>query len=470
MADARYALEPDRKVLEKMTRAVGDFVVDQVATLGEQPSFDLDGADAVRASFREPVPEEATHLEAILERLRPAIAKSYNTAGPGYLAYIPGGGVYAAALAALVAAATNRYVGVTQAAPALAQIEETAGRWLCDLMGLPPAARGLLTSGGSLSNFSAIVTARHERLGEDLAGGTIYFSEETHHCIAKAARLAGFPRGALRPLPTDERFRLRTDILEEAVRADRADGLRPFLVVANVGTTNTGAIDPLPEVRRVADGYGLWAHADAAYGGFFRLAESGEALLRGVEGFDSITLDPHKGLFMPYGLGALLVRDGEALARAHRESAHYVQDLAGEGSLGVADLSPELSRDFRGLRLWLPLQLHGLAAFRAQLTEKLALARWAHEELRQDPHLEVLDAPQLSIVAFRLRAAENEAEHLSLELLRRVNERRRVFLSSTRLRGRYALRICVLSFRTHEEHVREAVGALREEARALLAG
>jgi aromatic-L-amino-acid decarboxylase len=468
MNDRRYPLEPEPAELEEMTREVADFVVDQVATLAEQPSFDLDDVDSVRASFREPVPQQGRSLAAILGRLRPAIAKSYNTAGPGYLAYIPGGGVYASALAELVAAATNRYVGVAQPAPALAQIEETAGRWLCDLMGLPAGARGLLTSGGSLSNFSAIVTARHERLGDDATGGVLYFSEETHYCVAKAARLAGFPRSALRPLPTDERFRLMAGTLEEAIRADRAAGLRPFLVVANVGTTNTGAVDPLEEVRRVARENGLWAHADAAYGGFFRLAEGGERRLRGIEEYDSVTLDPHKGLFLPYGLGALLVRDGAALARAHRESAHYVQDVTEDGSLGFADLSPELSRDFRGLRLWLPMQLHGLGPFRDQLTEKLALARWAYDELRQDERFEVLDEPQLSIVAFRLRAPEYAAERLGPELLRRVNERRRVFLSSTRLRGRYALRICVLSFRTHEDRVRDAVTALREEARALL--
>ena len=451
-----------------MTRAVAQFVVDQVATLGEQPSFDLDGADAVRASFCEPVPQQGTSLEALLERLRPAIAKTYNTAGPGYLAYVPGGGVYAAALAELVAAATNRYVGVSPPAPALAQIEETAGRWLCDLMGLPAGARGLLTSGGSLSNFSAIVTARHERLGDDAAGGVLYFSEETHYCVAKAARLAGFPRSALRALPVDERFRLRPDVLEASIAADRGAGLRPFLVVANAGTTNTGAVDPLEDVRRVARENGLWAPRRCRLRRLLPSRRGRRAAAAWPGGVRLVTLDPHKGLFMPYGLGALLVRDGAALARAHRESAHYVQDVTDDGSLGFADLSPELSRDFRGLRLWLPLQLHGLAPFREQLTEKLALARWAYEELRQDERFEVLDEPQLSVVAFRLRAPEYAAERLGPELLRRVNERRRVFLSSTRLRGRYALRICVLSFRTHEDRVRDAVTALREEARALL--
>jgi len=463
-----FPLEPSAEELEVQTRAVADFVLSQLRGLAAQPSFDTEDAEAVQAAFDEPPPEQPTPLPALLARLAPAIAKSYNTAGPGYLAYIPGGGVYAAALADFVACAVNRYVGVAQAAPALAQIEETATSWLGRLMGLPAGARGILTSGGSLSTLAAVVTARHARLGEDFQDGVLYFSEETHYCVPKAARLAGFPRRGLRALPTDSRLRLEPAALDAAIREDRAHGRRPFLVVANVGTTNTGAIDPLPQILAVARAHGLWVHADAAYGGFFRLAPGGEDLLRGIEACDSITLDPHKGLFLPYGLGALLVRDGDALASVHREGASYVQDVTRSGALGFADVSPELSRDFRGLRLWLPLMLHGLPAFREQLQEKLALARWAHAELASDGHFELLDEPQLSVVAFRLRAPAEAADRLGPELLERVNARRRVFLSSTRIHGRYALRICVLSFRTHEERVRDAVLALRQEARALL--
>jgi aromatic-L-amino-acid decarboxylase len=447
---------------------VADFVLAQLGGLAEAPSFDLEGTEPLRASFVEGPPEQPTPLAPLLERLKPAIAKSYNTAGPGYLAYIPGGGVYAAALADFVACAVNRYMGVAQAAPALAQIEETSVAWLCRLMGLPAGARGILTSGGSLSSLSAVVTARHERLGETFQDGVLYFSEETHYCVPKAARLAGFPRASLRALPTDARSRLQPLALAEAIREDRARGLRPFMVVANVGTTNTGAIDPLPQLLDVARQHGLWVHADAAYGGFFRLASAGFPLLAGIEECDSITLDPHKGLFLPYGLGALLVRDGNALANVHREGASYVQDVTRDGSLGFADLSPELSRDFRGLRLWLPLMLHGLGAFREQLDEKLALARWAYRELASDPRFELEGEPQLSVVAFRLRAPAQEADRLGPELLRRVNDKKRVFLSSTRLRGRYALRLCVLSFRTHAERVADAVAALRQEAAALL--
>lgn len=453
--------------MEELTAAVARFAIEHVSTLAAQPASDAQNAEPLLAALREDVPEDGLPLAEILERLRPAIARSFNTAGPGYLAFIPGGGIYAAALADFLACATNRYVGVRYAAPALVQIEETVLRWLADLMGYPEASRGVLTSGGSLSNLAAIVTARAARLHEDeLARGVLYVSEETHRCVAKAARIAGLPARNLRLVAADARFRMRPEALETEVRADHARGLRPFLVVPSVGTTNTGAIDPLPEILDVARRHELWVHADAAYGGFFRLAEGGEALMPRLRECDSITLDPHKGLFLPYGTGCLLVRDGEALRRAHADTADYLQDVVGEEP-GFNDLSPELSRDFRGLRLWLPILLHGLRPFREALTEKLALARWAYDQLRADGRFLLLDEPQLSVVAFRLKGEGEQADVRNAELLRRVNARGRVFLSSTRMGGRYLLRICVLSFRTHADRVRDAVEALRAEAGAL---
>lgn len=465
-----YPLEPDRGTLRELTEAVSRFVVDHVASLEHQPSNDLDGAELIRRGFRGPAPEGGRPLGEILERLGPAVAKSFNTAAPGYLAFIPGGGIYAAALADFVACAVNRYVGVRVAAPALVQIEETAVRWMADLMGYPAGASGILTSGGSLSNLSAIVTARAARLHEDeLARGILYVSEETHRCVAKAARIAGFPARNVRLVPADARYRMLPDALETEVRADHARGLRPFLVVPSVGTTNTGAIDPLPAILEVARRHGLWVHGDAAYGGFFRIVKDGARLMPGLEECDSITLDPHKGLFLPYGTGCLLVRDGGALLRAHADSAHYLQDVASDDGPGFNDLSPELSRDFRGLRLWLPIQLHGLGPFRDALQEKLELTREAYDELRRDERFLILDEPQLSVIAFRLKGEGGEADARNEELLRRVNARRRVFLSSTRLGGRYVLRICVLSFRTHADRMKDAVEALREEAAALQA-
>ncbi|MBI5836708.1 MAG: aminotransferase class V-fold PLP-dependent enzyme [Candidatus Eisenbacteria bacterium] len=463
-----WPLEPDPEALRRMIDACADYVVDHVATLPEQHAGDTDGAAALAATFREPVPETGRALEEILARLKPAVLKSFNTAGPGYLAFIPGGGLPTVALADFIGLVANRYVGMVAPSPALARIEATAIEWLAAIMGYGPGSGGILTSGGSLSNLSAVVAARAAKLPEDFLHGTLYISGEAHNSVQKAARTAGFPERCIRRVPTDARLRMRADELEKLVVADRAAGLRPFLVVANVGSTNTGAIDPLPSILEVASRHDLWVHADAAYGGFFRIAPGGEALMPGIERCDSITLDPHKGLFFPYGTGCLLVRERESLRRPYRVAGAYLQDITGGDEPNFSDISPELSREFRGLRVWLPLQLHGLEPFRRQLGEKLELTRWAYGQLKDDPHFEMLDEPQMSVVAFSVRAPGRDQAALGAEILRRVNARGRVYLSSTSIAGRYVLRICVLSFRTHIERVRDAVESLKEEARGLL--
>jgi aromatic-L-amino-acid/L-tryptophan decarboxylase len=461
-----HPLEPSASALLEMTELAVKHVREYVLSLAEQPSFDLDGVEEALIPFLEPAPEAGRRLDELLPRVFAAAKKGFNTAGPGYLAFIPGGGLYAAAVADYVSLALNRYVGVNVAAPLLAQIERTSIGWLGGMMGYPASARGLLTSGGSMSNLVALVAARTAKLGEDILRGTVYASRETHLSVTKAARFAGIPARNVRSLPVDARLRLDVGALERAIDEDRARGLRPFFVVANVGTTNTGAIDPVEPILDVARRSGLWVHADAAYGGFFRLVPGYDAPMRGIDRCDSITLDPHKGLFLPYGTGCLLVRDVGALRDAHAGEADYLREVAAEGDEpNFADTSPELSREFRGLRLWLPLALYGVGAFRAELAEKLALARAAYEALRDDGRFEIVDEPQLSVVAFRLRASDE----VNRELLRRVNARRRVFLSSTTLSGKLVLRICVLSFRTHEERVQHAVRALREEATGLLA-
>jgi len=466
-SEIRWPLEPIPAELRAWIDHCAEYVVEHIGSLASQPSWDLEGAEALAASFTGPPPEDGAPFEQLLARLGPAVGKSFNTAGPGYLAFIPGGGLPAAALADFVACAVNRYVGVHAAAPVLARIESLTVDWLARMMGYPTTAGGVLTTGGSLSNLIAIVTARVAKLPESFLDGTLYISEECHVSVSKAARIAGFPERAIRRIAVDERYRLVPEALEAAVEEDQRRGLRPFLVVPSVGTTSTGAVDPLPAILDVARRHDLWVHADAAYGGFFRLAPGGESRMPGLERCDSITLDPHKGLFLPYGTGCLLVREPGALLAAHRGGAGYLQDVApGTGRVNFSDLSPELSRDFRGLRLWLPIMLHGLGAFREQLGEKLALARWAYDELKAETRLALLDEPQLSIVAFAWRDAA-DTNRLGAELQRRVNARRRVFLSSTTIGGRFVLRICVLSFRTHRDRVEEAVAAIREEAAAL---
>jgi aromatic-L-amino-acid decarboxylase len=466
MNEADRTLELSSEELRRLIEAATERILAYIESLPRQPSASPEGGADLARSLREPLPETgrpaAELLDLLFDRIIP---KGFNTAGPGYLAYIPGGGIPHAAVADLIADATNRYVGVFAAAPGLAQIETNVVSWFSQIVGYPATARGILTTGGSLANFSAVVTARRERLPEDFLSGTIYASDQVHHSIQKAAMLAGFPEGNVREIPSDERFRIRVAELSRAVAADRAAGKTPFLVAGNAGSVNTGAVDDLAALADLAARERLWFHVDGAYGGFFLLTERGRAAMAGAERSDSITLDPHKSLFLPYGMGSLLVRDGDALKRAHALSAVYLPSMQEDPDLvDFNQISPELSRSWRGLRVWLPIKMHGIAPFRRNLDEKLDLAAWAAGQLREIPGIEILAEPQLSIVAFRLwgKGLDQEAvNRLNRDLMDRINRRKRIYLTGTMLGDRFAIRICVLSFRTHADRMREGLEDIR---------
>jgi len=447
-------------------RALLDLVAGPLAEfvdgLPDQPAHDLEGAEDLSRQLIESMPERPVDPQELVRFLfTRAVPKGFNTAGPGYLAYIPGGGVLHATIGDLIGAVSNRYTGVWIPAPLLVQLESNVVRWFCEIVGYPTEARGVLTTGGSLANLSAIITARREKLPRDFLDGTLYVSDQVHHSVEKAAVLAGFPPENVRSVPSDERFRMRSDRLEKMIEGDRADGMMPFLVVASAGTVNTGAVDDLQAVGAVAERHGLWFHVDGAYGGFFLLAERGRQAMRGVQRADSVTLDPHKGLFMPYGVGALLVRDGEALRRAHTVRAAYMPEMQHDPDFwDFCELSPELSRNNRGLGVLLSLKLVGASQFRRYLDEKLDLAQWAADRLRTIDGIEIVAEPQLSIVAFRLRRRgldEDGVNALNRRLLESINGRKRVFLTGTTLAGRFVIRICVLSFRTHRDRMEMAV-------------
>jgi aromatic-L-amino-acid/L-tryptophan decarboxylase len=473
-------LEPDDEQWRALAGAVVDHLGGVLADLPDAAPADLSDPRALLADpeLRRPPPEHGRPLADLLAVVDRAAGAGLNPASPGYLAFVPGSGLVTAGLAGLIGDVLNRYTGLAAPAPGLVALEVDLLRWLADLLGLPPSAGGLLTSGGSVATLSALVTARHDRLGEDFLAGTLYVTDQVHHAVVKAARLAGFPARAVRVVDTDAGLRMDLAALATAVADDRAAGRVPFCVVASAGTTNTGAVDPLPGIAELCRREGLWLHVDGAYGGAFALTERGRRALDGVEHADSVVLDPHKGLFLPFGTGALLVRDVAALRAAHSgdDSAHgaadYLRDLDELELPDFAALGPELTRGTRGLRLWLPLHLHGVAAFRAALDEKLDLAAAAYDALRDVEALTVLGPPELSTVAFRCAgtAAGEVVDARTAELLRRVNAERRVFLSSTRVRGRLLARISVLNHRTDRARVDEAVAAVRRHAREIAAG
>lgn len=470
-------LELHGESLRDLLAAVTSRVQTWIDRVGDRPAAGEADPEALRAALDEPLPETGRDLEGLLERLFVDVpASGFHTAGPGFMAYIPGGGLPQSAAADLIAGTLNRYATVRAASPGMAAIEAVVVRWLCELVGYRAGALGTLTSGGSLATFSAVVAAREDRLGEDLAGARLYMADQAHGCVPRAARLAGLPRSALCTLPTSAAtgWRLQPQALADAIARDRAAGRRPFMVVASAGTVNTGAVDDLVALSELCAAQDLWLHVDAAYGGCFVLTERGRARLAGIERADSIVLDPHKGFFLPYGTGALLVKDGAALYRAHRTSADYLpamdDDLA---RLDPCQLSPELSRAARGVRLWLPLQLHGASAFRAALDEKLDLAAWAAEQLAARSQIDLIAPPELSLLAFRWTppgVTGDALDALNVRLLEAINARGRVHLSGTKVDGRFVLRICVLSVRTHAAQLRMAIEDLDQALAALEPG
>ncbi|WP_198029913.1 pyridoxal phosphate-dependent decarboxylase family protein [Christiangramia salexigens] len=418
------------------------------------------------------ISEEATSLDRLLEgNSRHLNTTGINPASGGHMGYIPGGGLYPSALGDYIAAVNNRYAGVFFAAPGAVRLENMLLRWMCRLMGFPENSAGNLTSGGSIANLMAMVTAReaHKLKARDFDKAVIYLSEQAHHSIQKAIRIAGLSEAHLRYIALDEDLRLSAAELEKAIIKDKKDGLIPFFINASLGTTNTGAIDPIQSIAEIAERYDLWFHIDAAYGGFFKLVSELETKFKGVEKADSITLDPHKSLFLPFGTGAILVKNKQALLKVHHYMADYMQDTADANEeISPADISPELTKHFRGMRLWLPLKLFGLRPFRAALEEKLYLARYFHEEIGKIDGFQVGPNPELSVAMVRFVPQNGSANDFNNRLLEEVRKDGRIFLSSTSINGVFWIRVAVLAYRTHLDKIELLLGILKEKKENLV--
>lgn len=464
LQQAAAPLEPDagaREALAGLTVAHAQAFMDALA---DGPSY-APWTEAEAVALAAPFPETGRDPETVLAEFDQCVARpGITTASGRFTGYIPGGGLFHAALGDFLAAATNKYSGFAPAAPGAVRLENAVATWLARVIGMPEGAAGVLTSGGSMANLTAIVAAR-EAADPD-GGGAVYLTAFAHHCIDKALRIAGRARSPRRVIATDARHRMRADALAAALERDRADGIRPWLIVASAGTVDTGAVDPLPEIAALAAEHRAWLHVDGAYGGLFMLCEEGRAALDGIEQADSAALDPHKTLFLPYGTGAVVLREGRKLFDAFSASADYIQEFAANDvGPSPANLSPELTRHFRALRLWLPLQLAGVAAFRAAQSEKIGLARYFHARLSELPEWAAGPPPDLSVVAFRYRGSNAFNDRL----LERLQQDGRVFLSGTKINGETWLRCAILSFRTHLAHIDETIDVLARTAAALQA-
>jgi aromatic-L-amino-acid decarboxylase len=468
------ALEHSPDEMRAMAEAVIVRAIDHIATLPDRPACGDVHAAAFCRTLVEPAPDDPAPLETLLAQVfDECVPRSFTASGPGYLAYIPGGGIYAAALADFIADTTNRYTGIWQAAPALVQLEANALDWLREWMEFPPEARGLFTTGGSSATFNGILCARERHLGAEIRRGVLYTSDQAHHSVLKAAKLAGVMPDRVRAIACDDRYRLPIEPLRDAIHRDRHAGLVPFAIVSSAGTTNTGAVDPLDAIADLAAAEGLWHHVDGAYGAFFQWCEDTRPALRGLSRADSLTLDPHKGMFLPYGTGALLVRDGAALRAAHEATADYLPAMPHPSEFyDPSQHGPDLSRGFPGLRVWLSVKLHGAAAFRSAIAEKRRLAVEAAGRIATLPGIVMDAAPVLSLFAFHLTwpgATLDDENAATRELMDAATRRGRVMITGAMARGRYVGRVCVLSFRTHRVHIDALVEDVDEAARAIVA-
>lgn len=371
-----------------------------------------------------------------------------NAASGKHLGYIPGGGIFTSAIADFIAAVTNPYASVYYASPGAAVIENEVVNWLKRVFSFPETAVGNLASGGSVSTIIAFTAARdkHGVKSDKIKNSVVYLSKQVHHAAQKALRIIGLEDVIIRYIPLDDRHRVNIAELKSIVVADVSGGLNPFLLVGTAGPTDTGAVDPLDELAALAEHYKMWFHVDAAYGGFFILTTKKE-LFKGIEKAASLIVDPHKGLFIPYGLGAVLIKDREAVLHSYQYAANYMQDAAADELVNSpSNLSPELTKHFRGLRLWLPLQIHGIEPFIACLEEKLLLVKYFRNKLEENG-FKVGPEPDLSISYFWY-PFKNDADKKNKQLIDEIHKDGDVFFSSSVISGRFVIRIAILSFRT----------------------
>ncbi|HBB88057.1 MAG TPA: pyridoxal-dependent decarboxylase [Blastocatellia bacterium] len=486
------SLDISPEELRELSSRVNELVLEYFSEVSDLPVFpETFGGDTL-AQVGTTMPAEGVSVERLINDCRTIIKNSRHNGHPRFFGYVASPSTPAGAFADLIASALNSNVTSWRSGPAATEIERTVVRWLGSLIGYGEDVRGLLTSGGSMANMTALLIAQRAKAGREAsrkglwrseAPMTIYASEQVHMSIPKAADVLGFGRDQVRLIGCDDQFRMNVGLLRERIAADLQSGLKPFCIVASAGTTNTGAVDPLSEVADVAEEFALWLHVDGAYGAPAALDESKRPLFVGLARADSVSLDPHKWLYAPLDCGCLLFRD-EAQARVAfgDEDADYIKVLEQDADESFAfwNYGPELSRRFRALKIWLTLRYYGVRRIAAAITEDNVLAAYLAELVEQEEDFELLSQPQLSICCFRyvppamrLRldtdAQENEAigselNKLNERIMYAIQRGGRAYLSSATVHGKFALRACITNFRTTRADIEQTLEIIRDAA------
>jgi aromatic-L-amino-acid decarboxylase len=453
-------LTPDE--MRRLAEAATDRLLGRLESLRADAPWRGASRAELEKLLREPAPEHGQDALAVLERaVRDVLPVAARVDHPRFLAFVPSAPTWPGVIADYLAAGFNTFQGTWLGSGGPSQVELVVIEWFRQWVGLPEGSGGLFTSGGSAAILDALVAAR-EAAGSPERPAVI-LSDQTHSAFKRAARIVGVRQDGIVVVPSDQFFRLDPQALARAISSTRERGLAPIAVCANAGTTNTGAVDPLAAIADVCTREKVWMHVDAAYGGFAVLTDQGRRLLAGIERADSISLDAHKWLFQPFEAGCLLVRDVATLTRAFAVDADYLQDTKlGLEHVNFADRGYQLTRSFRALKVWMSIQTFGLARFRAAIAGAVQLAESAGELVATTAGLELLSAPSLGVLCFRHQPAgeewtESRIQALNEAIQGRIIESGLAMISSTRLGGRYALRLCILSHQTTWEDVREII-------------
>ena len=457
------SLSLSRDEMREFGYRVVDLLTEHFVNVGNEAVGSKADPTKMISLFEDDPPENGRDSNEILAQLkRDVLPNNLHVDHPRFFAFVPGPNNFASVRADAIAAGFQIFNGTWLGGSAAAAVELGVIRWLCRICGFPESAGGLFVSGGSMANLTSLVAARNALLHDRIDKATVYFSDQTHSSVQRALHVIGFLREQMRKLPSDEHFRLSIRQLREAIADDRAKGLRPFCVIANAGTTNTGAVDPLPELADLAKQEELWLHVDGAFGAASVLSERGRALLSGLERSDSISLDPHKWLFQSFECGCVLVRDVALLKSAFQIKPDYLRDVhRNDAEFHPADHGIQLTRSFRALKVWLSLQTFGVAAFRQAITRGFELAEIAERELRARKGWEILSPAQMATVCFRF----GDNDELQTRLVDEMMKDEYALLTSTTLRGSVALRLCTINPRTTEQDIVETVKRLDQFAR-----
>lgn len=441
--------------MRRLGHKVVDMVVDRAMARGQEPAILTGDAADLRARLGGPLPEAPGDPDAALDLMAEvALAHQQHGDHPRYFARVPGPAAFAAILGEWMGTGFNTICASWGGASGPATVELVALDWLSGMLGMPGETEGVLLSGGSMGNLTGFAVARAE-----MGAGVAYLTDQTHASLPRNLRALGFAEDEIARLPADDRWRMSAEALRAAVARDRAAGRRPMMVVATAGSTNTGAVDPLPGIAEICAAEGLWLHVDGAYGGPAAITEEGRAALAGLERADSLALDPHKWLFQPYDLGVCLVTRPGALERAFSIHPEYLRDVReGAGEVNFGDRSLELSRRSRALKLWMSLRTYGAGRFRDAVRAGLELAETAEAMLRAAPETwEVVTPAQLGIVCFAGRGADAAAHEAAA---RTLAESGYACVTTTSLGGRSVLRLCTINPLTTEADLRGTLDRL----------